>query len=262
MLITNYENSTAPLRALILEDEQPSLTNLKRLISRSKHDVKIVAEGGSVKDGLRLLDNSQNNIDVAFLDIKLTDGLSLQLLPKLAELDMDFVFCTAYNDYTLEAFQHNALHYIMKPFDPDEIAEALERAIIRKSIKKDQGKTIGSTPQKPLPAKTMFSDRKGTYMVHFDNIMYCEGDDNCTFIHINRKEQKRLFISKTLKKIVAQISVRPHFYRIHRKYFVNTNYIDSVVTEGKQTFVILKNEEKLEVSRRRKAGLMSFLDDK
>lgn len=111
------------INTLIVDDERLARAELKRLLSQHPQ-IKVVAEAASVAEARIVLE--QSAIDLVFLDIQMPEVSGLEFA---AELDpkMQFVFCTAFNSYALDAFALNALDYLVKPLDPQRLANTLQR---------------------------------------------------------------------------------------------------------------------------------------
>ena len=111
------------INTLIVDDERLARTELKRLLSQHAQ-IKVVAEAASVAEARIVL--QQSAIDLIFLDIQMPEVSGLEFA---AELDpkLQFVFCTAFNSYALDAFALNALDYLVKPLDPQRLANTLQR---------------------------------------------------------------------------------------------------------------------------------------
>ena len=111
------------INTLIVDDERLARAELKRLLSLHPQ-IKVVAEAASVAEARIVLE--QSAIDLVFLDIQMPEVSGLEFA---AELDpkLQFVFCTAFNSYALDAFALNALDYLVKPLDPQRLAHTLQR---------------------------------------------------------------------------------------------------------------------------------------
>lgn len=121
------------LQTIIVDDEQPSLDKMERLLKESG----IVDITGKFTDPIKALEYVKNTcIDAAFLDIEMPGMGGMQLANLILELDENvaIVFVTAYNEYAVEAFRINAIDYLMKPLDKDHLRETIDRIIDQKSI--------------------------------------------------------------------------------------------------------------------------------
>ena len=111
------------IKTLIVDDERLARAELKRLLSQHP-EIVVVAEAASVADARDLLEKLA--IDLIFLDIQMPEVSGLEFAAELNP-QLQFVFCTAFNSYALDAFALNALDYLVKPLDPKRLANTLQR---------------------------------------------------------------------------------------------------------------------------------------
>lgn len=112
------------VKVIILEDEPAALNRIKRLILKLKPDYTIVADADSVEEGKVLL--QKQTFDLIIADIQLSDGLSFEVLETLQK-SVPIIFLTAYNQYAVDAFEYNGIHYLLKPIEVDKLNGALNR---------------------------------------------------------------------------------------------------------------------------------------
>lgn len=119
------------IRAAIIEDELQQRVALKEILKLFCPDVSVIAESGSAAEAIGFLPKYAP--DLVFLDIRLRDGTGLDILKALepqqesGALNFHVIFLTAYHEYAVKAIHYSALDYLLKPIDPDELAEAVNR---------------------------------------------------------------------------------------------------------------------------------------
>ncbi|PZP44265.1 MAG: DNA-binding response regulator, partial [Pseudopedobacter saltans] len=113
------------MNVLIIEDEQPTAALLKEIVE-TEPDFLVVKTLDSIVDAVSYLARHQQNMDVIFMDIQLTDGYSFEIF-KNVDIYIPVIFCTAYDDFTLKAIQNNGIDYILKPFEDEAIVQALHK---------------------------------------------------------------------------------------------------------------------------------------
>lgn len=113
------------MNVLIIEDELLTADDLKSTLQDLIPTINIVKTLHSVKESLQFF-RYPNNIDLIFSDIQLGDGLSFEIF-KQSTIQAPIIFCTAYDEYALKAFEANGIHYVLKPFDEAKIAEAINK---------------------------------------------------------------------------------------------------------------------------------------
>lgn len=114
------------ISAYILEDEQLAKNRLIRLLNELAPDIDVVASFESVEDLARKL-TEEEHPDILFLDIHVSDGISLELF-HLLEVKSKVIFTTAFDKYAIEAFRKNATDFLSKPIKKDHLVEAIEKA--------------------------------------------------------------------------------------------------------------------------------------
>lgn len=242
------------IRALLIEDEPEGLENLQNMLRLYCPEVEVVATGRDNADLVRLASDPQLNIDVAFLDIKLPDGLVFQGLQQLDEIPFDVVFVTAFDKYALRAFEFAAIHYVVKPIEGEELVRAVSRIRPRNTDTKRrvellQQNYLTSTPN--TFEKIGISGIDGVHFVRLRDIVRLEAEDNYTHFLLNNSE--RITASRTIKTYEDTLS-QLNFVRVHKKHIVNLNYMKTYI-RGEGGYLILENGETIEVSRRKKAVL-------
>lgn len=242
------------MNILIIEDEALTAQDLADTLLRMSGQMEISKIVPSVAEAIRYLKESDPP-DLIFSDIQLGDGLSFDIFRQV-KTDCPVIFCTAYNEFALEAFRNNGIDYILKPFTPKSIGDALEKyRVLRQSFTrhsinynrifsapgwteahKKNGSLLINWKDKIIPVKikeiAVFTiDYKMTQLVTFDNQKY--------------------FINHTLEEL-EQIC-GPAFYRANRQYLVNKEAILEALQyfarklilklsiEGKHDVVISKN---------------------
>jgi two-component system, LytTR family, response regulator len=246
-------------RALIIEDEPEGLENLLNLLKKYCPDVEVVATGGSNADLLRLAnDDATLQYDVAFLDISLPDGLIFQGLNQLDDIPFDIIFVTAYDKYALTAFDFSAIDYVLKPIEPLDLQRAVSRISITTNNKgtttKDRLEVLQQNYAPASPnafAKIGISAVEGVHFLPLADIVRLEAEDNYT--HFFVKTGEKYTTPKTIKTY-EEVLARHNFLRVHKKNMVNMNYMKTYIKE--ESYLVLENSEKVEVSRRKRPVIM------
>jgi len=242
------------IKAIIIEDELAGMQNLQNLLAEHCEEVEVIGTAASVKEGYRLLSNPNFKPDVAFLDISLPDGLVFQLLNKLRPLEFDIIFVTAYEEHAIKACEYSSIGYVMKPIDPDRLVEAVER--LQSKTTNEADKRLGifqnyiNNPN--AFTKMSISALDGIYFISIKDIVRFEAEDNYT--HIFLKSGEKITASKTIKAYEDML-VPFNFYRVHKRHVINLNFMRKFV-KGDGGYLIMDDEIKIEVSRRRRPAFM------
>ncbi|NOQ72581.1 MAG: response regulator [Crocinitomix sp.] len=239
------------MKIVIIDDEKPARENLKTILNQFFPTLDVIGEADSVANGVELL--SQVKADLVFLDINLFDGSGFNILQELEEIDFQVIFVTAYSQFAIRAFRVNALDYILKPINVDELKIAVNKAI------------TSEMSNAPSPIQTIVASKTGIFknerlaikendgirFVDITSILRCKSDNNYTEIHL--LDGKKIISSKTLKDY-SQILEDFDFLRIHQSHLVNTKKIKRIIKKD-GLFVEMDNGELLQVSRRKKDDL-------
>ncbi len=124
------------IRTVVVDDEYFNRGLITMLIGNMSERFEIVGEAENLRDGYKMVERL--NPDVVFLDIKMPDGSGFELLRMFDRLSFEVVFVTGFDDFTLKAFEFNALDYILKPIDLDKFKQTLDKIEYRYTIKKQQ----------------------------------------------------------------------------------------------------------------------------
>lgn len=243
------------LNAVIIEDELSSRNNLKNLLKLSCKNVQVTGEGGTIKEALGLLSDPEEQPDILFLDINLTDGLAFRLLDQLPEIRFEIIFVTAYEKFAKTACNYASIGYIDKPIDPDNLVAAVGRVIRaqqRGGTKKYEMFKQQYFEVNPINKVRVSSGNK-IYLVDIKDIMFMKANDNLTQFCL--KDGRKIWCAKTIGSYAYLTSC--NFFRIHKNCMVNLNYVDAYVREG---YVEMVSQEKLTVSKRKRTELIEKID--
>jgi two-component system LytT family response regulator len=253
------------LRAIIVDDEELARKNLTMMLEDYCPEIEVIGEASSKNEAKDLIESCQP--DIVFLDIRMPSGAEgFELLESLEERNFLVVFVTAFKDYAIKAFQANAVHYLLKPIDDEELRAAVDKIIATKeTFTNNPGNyetyfsSLQNLADRLLKNKNnnriAISHTKGVKIVDEDDIAYLEASGNCTMIYF--KDGSRYLDTRTLK-IYEEILSDSHFYRIHKSYVVNMNMIKEYLSEDGH-ILVLKNGTQLPVARNRVSQFLKTL---
>jgi two-component system, LytTR family, response regulator len=246
-------------RAIIIEDEAAGLQNLLNQLEKYCPDVEVIATGSSNEDLVRIVDEKESQIDVAFLDI-LKGELVFQGLKNLDDIPFDIIFVTAYDKYATKAFDFSAIDYVLKPFEGEDLRRAVSRVTVLKKNSQTKAR-LEVLQQNYTPGaanafeKIGVSGLEGIFFVRLRDIVRLEADNNYT--HFMLKNNEKITASKTIKAY-EEVLLKLNFVRVHKKHIVNMNYMKTYV-KGEGGYLVLENNETVEVSRRKKTAMLDIL---
>lgn len=214
------------MKALIIEDEALAAERLELMLAEVDPGIKVLAKLGSVTDSVKWL--MQNQADVIFLDIQLSDGISFSIFEQVA-VSTPIIFTTAYDLYAIKAFQVNSISYLLKPIRKTELAESLLKLRNLKSAFSIDFDALLAQLQGRQP------DFKKRFLIQIgEKIKKVEVADIAYFYVLDKGCYIRTFqgnnypVEYTLDKLEAVLDPSV-FFRINRKYLVNMAAISNMV---------------------------------
>lgn len=229
------------MHALIVDDEPLARNELSYLLKQTD-EISAIEEADSIEEALEKL--LQEKIDIAFLDIHLTEESGLTLADKMNRMANPpiIVFATAYDEYAIEAFERDARDYLLKPFEQKRVKQTVQRA---KAILSGKEKEIKETTKEAAEVFPVQMDDR-IYMVKVEEILAIEVNQGETTVYTEEKEYK------TTDPLTAweEKLPNPPFMRVHRSYLVNLDKIIEIQPWFNQTYQLtIKNDLKIPVSR-------------
>lgn len=245
------------LNVIIVDDEEFARSSLYFLLQENCENVHICGIAKSVEEARNLL--SQNEVDLIFLDIAMPGKNGFELVPDARSNNAQIVFTTAYDQYALKAIKASALDYLLKPIDIDELKEAVEKAL-RFTGFNDDGtdrnerlkNLTSSLSDKSEIRKISLPNGQGYALIGIDEIIRIEADSNYSVFHLHNRDN--ITVSRVLKEY-EELLPENQFVRIHKSSIVNLNYLAEFNSRNGLE-VLLKNGEKIAVSRRRASDFM------
>ena len=245
------------IHAILIDDEVHALDALQILLAEYCPQVNIVAMCRSGSEAIGKI--QELNPQLLFVDIEMPHMTGFELLSRVKGHEFEVIFTTAYNQYAINAIRIEAMDYLLKPIDEEELIRAVKRAEerIRERISSKQIDVLltnikGVTNEfQKLAIPTL----EGLNFVNISEICYCSGDGNYT--HIVTSTGEKYLISKTLKETEEMLS-HPAFFRTHQSYLVNLNYIKQYF-RGSGGQLVLQDGTTIQVARSRKEALMKVI---
>lgn len=211
--------------AVIVDDEEKARKNLQHVL-KHHDDFVIVAEAESADSGL--LEINKHQPDLVFLDIKMPQQDGFYLLEELARTGprrLEVIFLTAYNEYAIKAIKCAAFDYLLKPIDPDILAETLQRFRLSEAPAIEQRLNALRQGFVKPQTKLHFATATGGVFFYLHQIVYIEADGSYSRIY-NEDNQQHL-VSRNLKNIEMQLQ-GDGFLRVHKSFLINTHYLTSL----------------------------------
>lgn len=240
------------LKAIIVDDEEFARSSLFFLLQQNCPEVEITGIARSVAEAKDIL--THHTIDLIFLDIAMPGGNGFDLIPDAQKHNAAVIFTTAYDQYALKAIKANALDYLLKPIDIDELKIAVEKVSQHIRLFKNQNgnderisNLASNLASKSEIRKLTLPYGQGFKMIDVDDIIYIEADSNYSIVHLSNQE--KITVSKVLREF-EELLPTEQFVRVHKSNIINLNHLKEYNSKnGLQVF--LKNGESINISRRR-----------
>ncbi len=243
------------LQAVIVDDEKKALQSLSWELTNFSDEINVVASFTDPYEALSYLSN--NTPDCLFLDIEMPTMDGFQFIQKLSNKDFPVVITTAYNQYAIKALKNEAIDYLLKPIDTDDLkdtivkikkfnarsytADRLEKILLNFNANEKHKKITFNTD-----GKLVFLESK--------EILYAESDGNYSTIYLS--DGNKIVLTKKLKE-VNELLPNDSFFRIHNSYIINLTKIKEFLkTDG---YVVLQSNHKIPVSRQKKSDFLDLL---
>ncbi|HBC57241.1 MAG TPA: DNA-binding response regulator [Gammaproteobacteria bacterium] len=240
-------------RVLIVDDEAPARARLMRwLMSGEQYEV-----AGEAEDGLQAIAAVQQDApDIVLLDIQMPGMNGLEVAGHLSKLDVPpaLIFTTAFDEYALQAFEANAVDYLLKPISEEKLATALQKAAKPNRLQLEQVASINQ--QDGHRTHLSVRVRGGIELVAIADVLYFQADQKYVTI---RHKNGSMLTESSLKSLESEFNEQ--FFRIHRNALVSKNYIAGVEkpANGGLQLKIKGVEERLSVSRRHESSVRRLL---
>ncbi|MCP4123419.1 MAG: response regulator transcription factor [Bacteroidetes bacterium] len=232
-------------KCLIADDEKPARDLLKTYVEQLPQ-LELVF---TCKNGIEVLGAlREHQIDIAFLDIQMPQLKGTEVVPLIKEDLPVVVFTTAYDQYALDAFDLEAVDYLLKPFGLDRFIKAVDRAVERvKSLSVPQ---VGSVSEEEEPFMMVKSEYK-LIRVNFSDILYLEAYREYVRIFLEGGDIMTLDTMKNMEATLPETK----FKRIHKSYIIAFDKLASI--QGNQVEI---GANKLPIGRSYKSSLMDALN--
>lgn len=223
-------------RTLIADDEQPARDRLKMLLAAYPDKIEII---GEARHGLECLEMiEQLDPDLLFLDIQMPGLNGFEVLQKASRTPV-VVFCTAYDEFALQAFETNSIDYIVKPVKAERIQKAVEKlnALRQNSNKPELIRLIETfldrVPRREISTIPLkLGDRM--IFVRIEDVVWFEADEKYVTIHL--RDGKTYLCDFTIKSLEEKLENT--FIRIHRSLLVNISRISEISKHFNGCFLV------------------------
>ena len=213
-------------RTLIIEDEEPARMRLLKMLEMFPERIEIIGFATNGEEGLEKI--NQWDPDLIFLDIQMPYMNGFEMLSKLEKAPM-IIFCTAYDEFALQAFETNSIDYLLKPVKKERLEKSLEKLEkFKPSLGKNEMfnflKSIEAQHIKPKLTSLTVKSGKKILLLKLNEILYFKASDKYISIFMNKGEE--YLSDQSLQSLEAQLPA--NFKRIHRSVLINSDFIREV----------------------------------
>lgn len=243
------------LNAIIIDDEPNCSDVLKWQVESYCTEVNILREVNQAEEAVNVI--SELKPDVVFLDIEMPRLSGFELLNLIKPIDFHLIFTTAYNSFALKAFKENAIDYLLKPIEKNDLINAVEKIkrLNKNAEHANYSELInGISKQLLLQKRIALPTNDGVRFIEVDQIIRVEGDNNYSFVFLENGD--KICISKTLKQIEDKLQGFT-FYRVHQSHLINMNHIEKMVKDD-GGYLVMSDKSTITIARNKKSTFLNF----
>jgi two-component system LytT family response regulator len=235
------------INVILVDDEENALKSLALKINRFYSNFNIVNTFQNPKEAVAFINN--NKPDILFLDVEMPVLSGFDVLAGIENPDFEIIFVTAYNNYAIEAFQHCAIGYVLKPISNDELNKTINNAVKsideRKNLNKNNALLERLIEKSAIANKLIVPTNKGLSFIPFNEVLHIEGYDGYTKIHlINNVDIVSSYNIGKFEKMIDD-----NFFKCHKSHIINLQKITAFEKEG---FLILENKKRVPISKNKR----------
>jgi len=250
------------MKIFLIEDEMPSMENLKLNIAAIDSSIQIAGTAASIEQSIHWLKNNEPP-DLILMDIQLSDGLSFYIL-KEDNIKCPVIFITAYDKYMIDAFEYNCIDYLLKPIELNKLANAINKY---KNLQRhfiNNYSSIIDYLQNTKKNKSRIIVKKGIEFVSLklEDVVYFFTEHKLVFV-VDKDNRKFLCEANSLSDIEEMVDEKI-FFRANRKYIVNANYIIKFKSIDKSKInieLLLPVNEEIIVSQENAAAFKKWMSE-
>ena len=207
-------------RVVVIEDEPPARDRLVAALQKLDPQLEIVATLASVAESLRWFEDHPAP-DLVFADVQLADGLSLEIFARAAP-SFPIVFCTAYDQYLLDALDQNGIAYLLKPYSPAQLRDALDKYHRLEAHFASKLAALSRALAPKARRRMLARDGEAFVVVALDEVAYFGVRDGVT--ELVHRDGRRLALDRTLAEVEAELG-DAEFFRLNRQYLAHADAI-------------------------------------
>ena len=235
------------MKAIIVDDERLARQELKTMLAEHK-DIEVIAECANADEAKEKINALKP--DVVFLDIQMPGKNGLELAQELHPLP-ELIFITAHDEYALRAFEVNALDYLLKPVQPQRLAETIQKLLSKEEEVPQEYRTILNNED-----QVFIKDGERCWFVKLAEVRMFESEGNYVRVLF---DNNRPLILRSLNNLEQRLNPT-NFFRASRKHIINLKWVENIETWFNGGLIVtLKGGQKIELSRRQSVRLKDMM---
>ena len=234
------------IKAIIIDDEPKMGALLLEILNDLFPNIEVSNPFTNWKDAIKAVHSIQP--DILFMDISMPEKSGFDILNLLPDIDAEIVFVTAHSEFAIEAFEHAAAGYILKPINESKLVDTVNR-ILKKIEKKN------FSNHKAVPSKIGIPDNDSIVYYNLPDIIYLESVNRYTQVVTNNHSITSSYSLGTYKKTLLE-GTDSNFLLAHRSFIIN---LEHVVRFDANNFVVMSNGKEIPISKNSKADFLNKL---
>ena len=210
------------LKAILVDDEEGARDVLENLLLRFCPEVELIAKCNHVLQAVEVIHKEKP--DLVFLDIEMPNYSGFEIVTFFKDINFEIIFVTAYDQYAIRAFEVAAIDYLLKPVDIERLKNAVARVAQQRNIEQQSQRLslLSNTLESKQLKNIVISDKGQQNIVSIESIIAIEAQESYCTIHTS---EKTYIASKNLKHFETVLENIPVFFRTHKSWLVNKDYI-------------------------------------
>lgn len=241
-------------RIVIVDDEADARQLLRSMISTLCPDVEICGEASSVDAAYVLI--RQTRPHAILLDISLEEENSFDLLDKFQQPDFQIIFTTAHDKFALKAFRYHALDYLLKPINPVELAQSIDRIKMESSSNYPiRVKNLLDSTRSGQLHKITLNSQEGMIFLRLGQIIRIESEGSYSTFHL--LNQERHVVSRPMREF-EELLPKDFFFKLHQSHLINLSFVKKILRED-GGYALMEEGYKVPIARRRKDDFLEAI---
>jgi two-component system LytT family response regulator len=250
---------TSSIKIIIIDDEPRGRSTLQQMLAQYS-DLEVVSTAASAEEGIAEI--KKWSPDLIFLDIEMPFQTGFDMLEQMHPIDFEVVFVTAFDQYAIKAFKYNAVDYLLKPVDWDELERVLDKVRAQRLSKPGApARQFEEVLHKLRNLHTNFDKlalptSDGLIFIQISDIIRLQSDSNYTQFYLVGNE--KILVTRTLGEY-DELLKDHNFCRVHHSHLINLAQIKRYV-KNDGGYALMTDDSKVEISRRKKDEFLQMLE--